>query len=91
MAPRVGPTTKETRLATAALGVFDFSSVRTMEGVRAREPRAATVQVSARALADLMDALDAWHPGIMDRYLSVRKHNDERERDEAKAKARAVR
>lgn len=80
-------------LAQKALGIFDGVSPTTLSAVRRRAPRAGSVQISPRALADLLDALeDVYGRAFVDRYVALHaeEYGPRRERAKAAEKARSA-
>lgn len=64
------------KLAVAVLDMLDGMSTRTVRNVIAGKHRPPTVQVYARRLRLLTDAIEAVAPGVLDRYLQVRDRSD---------------
>ena len=63
-------------LAAAALGVFDVLSHRVLVGIVNGEHKSARVTVTPRSLKQLLDAVDAVHPGAVEAYIRAHKETD---------------
>lgn len=56
----------------AALGLLDSVSINQVRAIRARTVRTATTRFSTASVYELIDALEAAHPGLMEIYLRNR-------------------
>ena len=74
----------------AVLGLYDSVTVARFKRARTRDGGSlnVTVQVSARAFADLIEAVEARYPELINDYVALAERIERDERDAAKDKAR---